>query len=108
MAFSHKVTINVLAQLILYSQIPTERNTSSGMCMVLSGRVLKCRSICRWFEPHRTHRAVSLSKTLYHLLNTDSTRKRLDMTKNAGCGLKHQLKTCFTSMQCRMAQLVER
>ena len=42
-----------------------------------SGRVLNLRSRDRWFKPHWRLCVVSLSKSLYPLLSTDSTQETL-------------------------------
>ena len=43
----------------------------------LSVRVVDSRSRGCWFEPHRRHCIVSLSKTLYLLLSTGATQEGL-------------------------------
>ena len=44
----------------------------------LEGSVVECLT---WFETHRRHCVVSLSKTLYPLFSTDSTQETSKMTK---------------------------
>ena len=43
--------------------------------MELSGSVINLRLRGCWFEPHRMHCVVSISKTLYPLLSTVRTKK---------------------------------
>ena len=61
-----------------------------------SGRVLDLRLEGHWFEIHRRHSVVSLSKTLYPLRSTGSIqedRKHPDMTERFVDGdVKHQHK----------------
>ena len=39
-------------------------------------------SKCHWFETRRRHCVVSLSKTLYPLLSTDSTQEDMSMSQH--------------------------
>ena len=48
----------------------------------LSGRMFDLRLKCCWFEPHQGNCVVPLSKTLYPLLATDSSKKCFDLAEN--------------------------